>query len=138
MGIHIDIENALSDHTTALAVALGGSIPVQLPNNKIDPPESGVYLTVEHFKNATGNFGWENDTTEYPGIWQITIVHLPDRGAIPLMTLADAIANFFPKGSILRSGSAAVKIEEKPSVLSALTDGQKTELPVSIRYRCFD
>lgn len=136
MSIHVDIENALSDKTSAVALAL--ALQVTLPNRVGNPPESGVYLECAHFKNTTTNRGWGNDATEYPGIWQITVVHGPDIGAIPLMQIADAIADAFPKGLILRNGSAQVKIEEKPSVLSALTDGQKTELPVSIRYRCFD
>lgn len=137
MAINTDIENALSDKTTLLGTLFTPPILIELPNNAITPPDHGVWLKVIHLKNTVANNGWGDTDEEHPGIWQIMVTHRPNEGSIPAMTIADVIVAHFAKGTILRSGVAIVKIEEKPSVLSLLEDGHKIELPVSIRYRCF-
>lgn len=136
MTINVNIETALLKAVeTMSAHADFTGIQFQMPNRVLDPtPDRYVMVTV--FRNDQQNYAWSTGTV-YPGILQLMVVDRIDRGSIPALEIADKIVSRFPKGRILTEGVATVKIEVEPEVLTPVQDGHKTQVPVSVRYRCF-
>ena len=136
MALATDIETALFNAVYAFIATLNPALPYEMPNRTLDPPEDGKYLVISLFKNDTDNIAWSTPSM-YQGILQIMINWPVNAGSGEMTDLADLIVAYFRKGTVFRYGSAVVKIEVEPSVLSLLQDGHKAQIPVSVRYRCF-
>ena len=135
MTIEIDIENALFEKAEAVASSL--SLPLSVPNRVFNKPADNRWLRVQHLRNQNTGIAW-GDETMFQGILQFDIFGDVDLGTIPVLTIAASIIDaFWGSNAVLWEGTTKLKIEQKPSVLSQVSDGQETFIPVSIRYRCF-
>lgn len=125
------ITDVLLVAATDLAATL--ALPISLPGRRFDPP-TGRYLEVIEFKNTTNSPSWGGDAV-FIGILQIS-VHQPnnDEGVIPATLIQDQIAAAFPMNRMIRTDTGNVKISQVPSVLTPITEPEKTIFPVSIPY----
>lgn len=134
MSINSDITTALYTQVEVAAAAV--NLPVKFPNIPFTSPDNNRYLDVTHFRNDPDPpLTWDG-TSFYVGILQINLVIEAGVGDVLPTNICDQIAGFFEFGTVLRSGNTAVKIEQKPGVLTAIENGQTTLYPVSVRYRC--
>lgn len=130
-----DIVRALNNHLKTMLFA--PALPIEFPRVKFATPD-GRYLRVKHFPNQNTNlFVGSDDPTMHQGIYQVSLIETEQQGEAAAVEICAAIVAHFAKGTELRDGSAVVKIEEKPSLLSPLESGQNSEFAVSIRYRCY-
>lgn len=128
-----EIIRALSDATERVMFQL--DITASFPDIPFTPPVDGsAWLECLHFPNVTDGFGWNGPNIEQ-GIWQISLVRTDHVGSIPAVEICEKITAHFAKGSEFWFGDTVVKIEQPPSILTAIQDGQKVTYPVSIRYR---
>lgn len=134
MTLEVDIDTALMLKAEQIAASL--FLPLAVPNRVFEKPDDGRWLRVQHLRNRNTGIVW-GDETMFQGILQFDIFGPPDLGSTPTLAIGANIVALLPKGTELREGVAVVKIDEKPSVLSQVEDGQETFVPVSVRYRCF-
>lgn len=130
------IEIALSEATRVMAFSL--NLPVLYPNiinDTIPPPDESDYIEVKHFPNVTDGYDWGSAIDIQTGIWQLGLV-TTKRDGVDRLVIIDQIGSYFARGMEFRSGQTVVKIEQPPSLLTVIVDGQKSIYPVSIRYRC--
>lgn len=119
------------------ALVLSPALPVAYPDIAFTPP-TGPYLDVRYLPNSNVNlFIGNNDETQYRGLIQVTVVFPSGRGIPPVMEIAGLVADHFAKGTVLRSGSASVRIYEQPSVAPSMQDTDRVRVPVTIKYHCF-
>lgn len=130
------MDKALND--AAIAVAGTLALPYQVENRKIDPPADHWYLRFTNFRNTTISPNWGEEGAYFVGIFQIDILFPPDIGSGKALEVADTIVDAFPQGASFVTTGARVSVSAKPSVLSTVTNGHETFIPVSIPYRCFE
>lgn len=138
MTTEIEISNALTVATTALAASIG--ISVKYPDVHLDPPaDNGRYLAVTHLRNSNGSPTWGSDRV-LQGIWQIDIVDPKHEGEIPATVIAGQILDVFAKNAKFWSNGVAVQITAAPSLLTVYEDDKlgHSVYPVSIPYRLFE
>lgn len=118
---------AASDLATALV------LPAAMPGRTFEPPATR-YLEVTEFRNTTGSPTWGTSAV-FQGILQIAL-HQPnnDEGAITPTEIAGQIAAAFYKNRVLFGDDGRVKINQNPTVLTPIVEGNKTIYPVSIPY----
>ena len=98
-----------------------------------DPPQTGMWLQPSVFPNEPEDMSWDNDACiDTRGFFQILVYFRPGQGVIAPSELADALINFFPKGSEL----GPVRIRKRPWQSPAVTeDASKLFIPVTVPYK---
>lgn len=116
---------------------LSPKLPVAYPNLPFKPP-SGSYLEARFMPNTNvDRFLGDNDTVQYQGLLQVTLVVLSAGGIIDPLKIAAQVAAHFAKGTILQGSGVKVRVYNKPSVASTLQDTDRLRIPITIPYRCF-
>ena len=136
MSIEGDLERALLDKLIEFSTAQNPTMPVAWENEDFTPPGDQIYLEPKHFPAENGNLAWKSGT-EHSGFLSVGVCFTAGTGTPPIRDVVGALVEHFAKGTRLYKGSVLVKIEQKPSAGSAVQDGQKNIIPVTIRYRCF-
>lgn len=132
MSIETDIEQALINRIKNLAI-----LPdVQYPGRAITPIADRRWLDIINFRNTEQNQTWGDNERSLLGIFQITVHDPLQLGNIPVLVICSQIRDWFAKGTLISFGSAVIKIDQNPSILSAIETGQETQIPISIPYRC--
>lgn len=105
---------------------------IMWPGRQQDPPESGMWLQITPFPGKPINVAWGNDScVDTRGFFRILVYFRPDQGLIAPSELADALIEFFPKGSDL----GPVRVVERPGQDSMIVeDASKLYIPVTIPY----
>ncbi len=103
------------------------------PGVSSTPPQSGMWLQPMVFPNEPGDIAWDNDAcVDTRGFFQILIYFRSGQGVIDPSELADALINFFPKGSDL----GTVRVRKRPWQSPVITeDSSKLYIPVTIPYK---
>lgn len=137
--IETDVLQALQTAGIA-AVAATGALPIKVIGRTFTPltdATDGKYVEFVNIVNNRGGDYWD-DSRVYQGTFRI-ILHWPidDEGVYPPMTYLDQLAAFFPKGKMLASGQARVKIYDVPLASGLIVNGSEQLFPVGLPYRCF-
>jgi hypothetical protein len=103
------------------------------PGIKTKPPQAGMWLQPKVFPNEPGDIAWDNDAcVDTRGWFQILVYFRPGQGIIDPSTLADALIDFFPKGSTL----GTVRVRKRPWQDPYITqDSSKLYIPVTVPYK---
>jgi hypothetical protein len=102
------------------------------PGKQEKPPDSGMWLEPKVFPNEPDDIAWDNDScVDTRGWFQILVYFRPGQGVLEPGVLADALIDFFPKGSAL----ANVRVRKRPWQSPVVTDKDKLFIPVTIPYR---
>lgn len=123
------IENALGQRLATMAAVP----PIAWPN--ADAPGAVPYLQVSHFPNTRTNpvlsGGGHNVLT---GIFLVTVVAPRNAFTGPASTIAQAVADRFPKALHLTAGDGHVVITDPSEPVPGFTDGTYWRVPIRIRY----
>lgn len=123
----------------AASLVLSPVHPVSWPNVNFTPPANKKYLRVSHLPNTTDRlFVGNADPHQHQGILQIMVCAPLNSGEAAARELAGLVANHFPPGLRLHSGSVQVKITKRANIASALVTTTELQIPVSIEYRAFN
>lgn len=129
--------NAESVLFTAIkAVTDGLGYPVKWPNTN-GPENEPTWIDVVHIPNGVAKSGL-NDLKANHGLLNIGVMVQPNSGAQIANTTRAALAAIFLQGTVLRDTGIMVEIYSPPVLGTALESGQKTNFPLSIRYRSFE
>ena len=110
--------------------------PVKWPNYN-GPENAETWIDIVHIPNGVAKAGW-NDQKANHGIINIGVMVQPNSGAQIANTARAALASAFLQGTVLLSSGIRVEIYSPPVLGTALESGQKTNFPLSIRYRSFE
>lgn len=138
MTIEADITNALQTKIIAVAQASSISeIPLQMALRTFNAPQNQKWIEVIQIRNNPSNENWGVERT-YAGVLRV-LLHWPldDAGVITPLQYLEEYAAAIPKGTIIRSGQAAVQITDNPDISSEIVDGTKIIIPLTLRYRNF-
>jgi hypothetical protein len=133
------IEAKIADALLArlAALSLTPSLPVAYPDIPFTPP-SGTYLKAQLIPNTNRNqFVGDDSTTEYRGIFQVTVVAPSGKGAIASAEIAGKVADHFERGSPIMSGDLVVKVDGRPSVAPTMQSTDRIETPISVSWYAF-
>lgn len=128
----VAIETALEQHLLALT-----NLPEIAWEDVSYTPVVGVpYVSLHHLHNAPRDLSLERGLTEYPGIFQVSVMHPAGMGKVTAKQLAQRIADHFSPVLLLSAGNHSVEIGDTPHISS----GQPTDdgwylVPVSISWR---
>ena len=131
------IPDALLAHAEDLEV-LSPPLPIAMPDVDFDPKHDadsqGRYLEVRYFRNSPMAEGLKAGAVIDQGILVVSVVWPKGQGIISMNEAAQQVADHFPKGLVLKSGSTSVKINKEPVIASPLPEGDKTIVAVSISW----
>ena len=112
-------------------------LPIAYPGVAFNPPE-GAYLEATLIPNTNLNRGLgPNDSTQFRGIFQVTVVAPNNAGIIAPTEMAAKIADHFERGTLIADGALRVKIDGRPSLAPPISDTDRMSIPVSIRWHAF-
>lgn len=125
--------------TRLIALTLSPVVPVaflnvQYPATGSDKPDT--YLEARILRAPTQGIG-VSAWNEHVGILQVDVVYKPQDGEIKPLQIADSVAAWFPRGTRMTNGSVQVDVYEPAQIATAISDGDRLRIPVSIRYRTF-
>ncbi len=95
------------------------------------------YIAFKLFINSTNTLFVGTDSTyQCQGIFQMTVAYPLKAGVIQAIEFAGQIAQYFKKGTTIKSGGVKIKIDRQPSIATPQQDGAWLRVPVSIPYNC--
>lgn len=121
------IETALGQHLRGM-----GSTPIAWPNQDFTP--TGTYIEFRHSPTERIDPVLAGGMPYQTGIALITVVAKAGGFATAANTLAQQIANRFPKALRLTAGSGRVIISAAPSFGTPFQDGAYWRQPVRVFY----
>lgn len=127
-----DIPDALLTRLGTLAVG-SPALPIAMPDVGFDPSSSEAFLEARYFRNAPLWEGLAGGVVDQ-GLLVVSVMWPKGQGVIAMNEAAQKIADHFPKGLTLKSGSTGVKLNKEPVIASPLTEGDKTIVAVSISW----
>lgn len=128
MTTNAQIQRAFAD--AIIAAALG--YPLSFPGVNFTPPDSGIWLEVSFLPNTGIDDRLAYDGEVVPqGIIQVMAVMRPGEGIASLTAAAESVINAFPSGTYL---SSPVRVVRKPYQGSAIQEGDRLMIPVTIEY----
>lgn len=125
-----EIEQALGQRLSTMA----GVPAIAWPNQDFKPPASGTYI---EFRHVPGERIDDTVAGGYPyqtGIVLLTVVTKAGGFNTAANTLAQSIANRFPKALRLAAGGGFVLMYAPAALGTGFQDGAYWRQPVSIRY----
>ncbi len=102
------------------------------PGLQETPPETGMWLQPKLSPGESGDIAWDNDSCiNTTGMFQILVYFRPGHGQIEPSELADALIEFFPKGTEL----GPVRVRKQPWQTPMVTeDASSLYIPVMVPY----
>lgn len=126
--------------TRLAALILSPPLQVAWPNvtfPAVGQVKPDTYLQASLLRGSTQLVGI-SEWDEHAGILQVDVLFKSQGGELDPLDVADAVADWFGRGTRLTNGGIQVDVYEKPSIASAFSNGDGyMKIPVSIRYRCF-
>lgn len=123
-----EIENAIGEHLAGMA----GAPAIAWPNASFTP--AGTYLEFRHSPNGRFDPVIAGGYAYQIGLVLITVVVPAGGFATAANTLAQAVANRFPKALRLTAGAGKVVINAPSSVAAPFQDGAYWRQPVRVQY----
>lgn len=123
----------------ALEMRLGTVTPVMATafENKTYLPVAGVpYQRAYLLPNTPNDSQIGSQTHLERGIFQVTICYPMGSGSAACETRAQLVKDAFKRGTSMVEGGVTVIIMNAPSVSSAMIDGDRFCIPISMRYQC--
>lgn len=106
--------------------------PISYPGYNFTPPDTGVWLQVEHQPNRGIDDGINANSSVIPqGLMTIMAVDRPGNGLTGVTSAAQSVMATFPKLSTVTGG---VTIQRAPYQGSAIKEGDRIMIPVTIEY----
>lgn len=131
-----EIPDALLTHLGTLEIG-SPPLPIAMPDVEFDPKadadSDGRYIEAGYFRNAPAFEGLSEGVVDQ-GLLVVSVVWPKGQGVVRMNEVAQQVADHFPKGLQLRSGSTSVKINREPVIASPLAEGDKTIVAVSISW----
>jgi len=124
-----EIENALGQRLSGMS----GVPAIAWPNRKFTPG-ADPYLEFRHTPNGSFNPDTAGGVPYHIGLVLVTVVAPAGNFTTSANTLAQAVADRFPKGLRLTAGSGKVLINAPSSLASPFQDGAYWRQPVRISY----
>ena len=125
-----EIETAIGQHLTGMA-----SVPaIAWPNQDFTPPTSGTYIEFRHVPGDRVDDTGSGGNPYQLGIVLLTVVIKSGGFNTAANTLAQAIADRFPKALRLVAGGGFVLMYAPAALGTGFQDGAYWRQPVSIRY----
>ena len=134
MAAYADIVLALLTRVSTLSTG-SPTLPVAYPEDAggFTPPTDGKYLDVAVFSNRPRFEGLNTGRVDQ-GILQVAVVWPKAKGLIQASQVADLIIAHFASGTVMRSGSANVKVSGQPYAASPISEATELRIPVSIPW----
>ncbi len=130
---HSKINYALLTRLTTLP----DTPPIAYENRPFTPTNGVLYLRENYIPANTASVGISNtDSSDYRGIYQVSIMAPMDTTKFDALNIIDAIESHFAKGTVLTYGGLSVKVQQV-STAAALRSGDRMMTPVSIDWRAF-
>jgi hypothetical protein len=103
------------------------------PGIQNKPPHTGMWLEPRIIPKKPGNIVWDNcGSQDTQGTLQIRVYFRPGQGQIEPSELADALIDFFPKGTVL----GPVRVRKRPWQNPMITeDSSKLFITVNVPYK---
>lgn len=134
--IEASIQTAL--FTRMASLVLAPVHQVAWPNVSFTPPSPRRYLRVSYLPNTTDRlYQGKKGSHRHQGIFQVLVCYPLNGGEAGAREIAGLVANHFPAGLTLYSGSAKVKITKRANISALVTTDTEIQIPVSIAYRSF-
>lgn len=134
MAAYADIVLALLTRASTLSVG-SPALPVAMPEdpNGFIPPTDGKYLEVQLFSSRPR---WEGlaESRIDQGLLQVTVCWPKGRGLVAPGGAIDAVLAHFPKGHVMRQGSAIVKVVAATYPTSPLSEAGELRWPITISW----
>lgn len=130
-----EIFDALLTRFSTLAVG-SPALPLAFPDIGFDPATDaldGKYIEAKPFNNTPL---WEGLSAGQirQGLFVVGVVWPKGQGVIAPTEAAEAVAEHFHRGQMLRSGSTVVKLSLEPLIGTPLSEPDKTTVPVTISW----
>lgn len=128
----VAIETALENHLLSM------SSPPDIAWEDVDytPQVDNPYVRVHHLHNVPRDLSIERDATEYPGIFQLTVMYPAGQGKVAAKLLAERIANHFAPMQILDAGNHKIELSDTPAIASGSADDDgRYMIPISINWQ---
>lgn len=127
------IPDALLTHLGTLEIG-SPALPIAMPDVEFNPASApNGYLEAGYFRNAPAWEGLAEGVLDQ-GLLVVSVVWPKGHGVVRMNEVAQQVADHFPKGLQLRSGSTGVKINREPVIASPLTEGDKTIVAVTVSW----
>jgi hypothetical protein len=126
------IYSALCDHLEGLTFT--PALPISYPNVDFKPP-AGDYIEVVHLTNETETANVSGGAYHYKGIFQVSVWVRKGAGIVKGLRIAGEILHHFEFNTAIANDGFYVKIERQTSIASPLQEGERIQIPVTIRYR---
>lgn len=126
--------------SAALETRLGTLTPAldtAYENRAFKPVADVPYQRVNLIPARTFVVGLDLTTKQLRGIFQVSLCYPLNGGRGPALARAELLFNHFPAGLKLIQSGIRVHCDEPASIASALIDGDRYVVPVSIRYLAF-
>ena len=109
------------------------SLPVAHPDVAFTVPANGKYLRVDLFTNAPFWEGLSSGKIDQ-GILQVMIVWPKGQGLIKSRAVAKQIFAHWPKGLLLSTTGATVRVKREPWAAQPLMEPAQTLTPITITW----
>ena len=127
----VSIRKALEKHLLALTPAF----PTATQNNAFIPTTGVPYQKIHLLPNTPNNAVQGASMYFERGIFQITLLWPTGVGAMAADTRAELIRNHFRRGTSLVESGITVHVTNTPSIASAIPDGDRYAVPVSVYWQ---
>lgn len=118
--------------------AMAGLLPTRWENTAFTPPADSPYQEVHLLPAEPENpsilgVAWSEMYRE-SGFMQVTLVYPAEGGAGSALAKAEAIRDWFPRGSSFTYGGVTAIVGRTPRIGPAMQQDERYVLPVSIPY----
>lgn len=128
------IPAALDSHMNDYAT--DNSIRVAWENRNFTPTTGESYLRATYLAGTTEPTGIESASDDHIGVYQVDIITAIDTGKVEANTQADAIADYFKRGTLLTYDGIDVRVTSV-SIGNGARDGAYYIKSISINCRSF-
>lgn len=126
------IHNAIGEQVTAFAGTFSPPLSVGFPGLPFTPPSTGQWLELKLFSNGNEDYGLADDgpSNDY-GFFRVILNTRPGDGFVNPADVTDAACVAWRKGTMI----AEARVERPPSVMGPVTEPDRIQWPVTVRYR---
>lgn len=131
----LDVTTHLESRLAAWAAARTPPMPVAWPNVHFKPPANQVFVAAHHLRAPARSHDLGGQHRQWGGIFQITVSLPAGTGAAAAGQIAAELETVFPMVPPRSTAQGAVVTVLQPvSTGPVLPDGERTTVPLSVRY----
>lgn len=113
--------------------AMPNALPTQWENVAFTPP-AGAYQRADLLPATPENPELFGNVYRELGTFQVTLLYPIDGGGGVVYGMAEAVRDWFARGTSLESGNVTVVVGYTPAIGPKFVDQDRFVLPVSVRY----